>query len=86
MTDGNTYAIDHYLLEREDYDQREENDAELFNLRCEVDVLTGMIADLHDAQTYTYIGKDGKSVLARDLEDKLQEMKAERDALKPQGN
>lgn len=42
---------------------------------AERDALAAQVADLQQAQTYTYIGKDGRPVLARDLED-------ERDALR----
>jgi len=38
--------------------------------------------ELRASQPYTYIGKDGKAVLARDLEDELEKLRSEaRDAL-----
>lgn len=37
---------------------------------------------LRNAQSYTYIGKDGKPILARDLEDQRDALLAERDRLR----
>ncbi len=36
---------------------------------AERDALQAKVGALHSAQSYTYIGKDGRPVLARDLED-----------------
>lgn len=42
-----------------------------------IDRLQRENASLRSAQTYTYIGRDGKSVLARDLEDRAEAAEAE---------
>jgi len=36
-----------------------------------------LLAELQAAQKYRYIGKDGKPVLARDLEDRIEQLEAE---------
>ncbi len=53
------------------------SEPDLESLLAEIERLDAVNESLRTAQTYTYVGKDGKSVLARDLED-------ERDLLKEQ--
>lgn len=45
-TDGNTYAIDRHLAEREVYDEQQELLQEMQDLRDEVDTLTAKLAEV----------------------------------------
>lgn len=45
-------------------------------LVSEVSALQAKIDALHSAQSYTYIGRDGKPVLARDMEDRAEAAEA----------
>lgn len=49
-------------------------------LIAERDDLRALVAELQSGQTYRYIGKDGKSVLARTLEDERDDLRAKLDA------
>lgn len=51
-------------------------------LCAELDEAKAEIKRRHNAQSYTYIGKDGKSVQARDLEDERDALKAEIERLR----
>lgn len=73
MTDGNLDALNRHLAEREEYDRHQE----LLDAEKERDELAERVEELETklaASTYTYIGKDGKPVLARDLEDQRDEV------------
>lgn len=45
--------------------------------RAERDILRAELADWQKSQHYTYIGRDGKPVLARDIEDRAEAAEAE---------
>lgn len=45
MTDGNTYAINKYLDEREDFDALQEVTAELEQAEARIEELEGMLAE-----------------------------------------
>ena len=47
------------------------------SLAATVIALTATVEALRSAQTYRYIGRDGKSVLARDLEDRVDDLRAQ---------
>ena len=69
----------------------------LYAAQAEITRLRAENEALKDGQTYCYIGKDGKAVLARDLEDERDALRAEvatlrasearmREALNPSGD
>lgn len=55
------------------------NYADYAALSAQLEAANARADALHQAQSYQYIGKDGKSVLARELEDKLEAANARAD-------
>lgn len=81
MTDTSKEAVERFIercwLTDPDPDRTETMVRALF---AERDSLQETVNALHSAQSYTYIGKDGVPVLARDLEDQRDALQAKVEA------
>jgi hypothetical protein len=67
------------------FGERGEHHTGSFWWRAKLSIFDTLIAErdaLRAAQSYTYIGKDGKPILARDLEDERDALRAENQRLR----
>jgi hypothetical protein len=59
-----------------------DHDPDCTQAAARIEALTEAFTDLQRGQTYRYIGRDGKTVLARDLEDRIEALTADLAAAK----
>jgi len=75
MTDGNTYAINKYLDEREDYDALQEVTAELEQAEARIEELEAKLAMAdqigHMKVTDVFEHEDGSATITFDIDDAI---------------